>query len=267
MKDNLFDFRITPLDGVKVALLIVTMFSSYNIADLITPDVPFAFVREIAMVLVVEGAFVGFEYATKDAKTVVQTRYATIGFFCSLAVLILFLGVSGLIEFGGPTLLAQDAGMFLGIAWRVKDWVMLFALSVAAAWLFLLAAIYRLYSLADPDKAAELSRNQTYGDMTVAGNKAFDEAMKKSQPVITIRRALAQIRKDFGGDLSPTELETLLVDVETHLRKNTHGVPPAAAPASLPPVSLNVARPVRPVSIAPAQPVAAPSGNGHHPTA
>ncbi len=267
MKDNLFDFKITPLDFVKVALLIVTMFSSYNIADLITPDVPFAFIRELAMVAVVEGAFIGFEYATKDAKTVMQTRYATVGFFCSLAVLILFLGVSGLIEFGGPTLLTQDAGMFLGIAWRVKDWVMLFALVVASAWLFLLAAIYRLYSLADPDKQAELARNQTNGDMQSARNKAFDDAMKQAQPVITIRQALVDIRAQYAGVLGPAELESLMADVEAHLRKNTHGVPPASAPAAPLPVFAPLARPTRPL-VTPSQPVVAGNGNGNgqHPT-
>jgi hypothetical protein len=49
----------------------------------------------------------------------------------------------------------------------VKDWAMVFALLVVVGWIFALAAIYRLYALADPDKQAELSRNQIEGDMKV----------------------------------------------------------------------------------------------------
>jgi hypothetical protein len=220
--DNLFDARITPLDVVKILLLLVTCFSTYNIVDLMTPDTAWAFVRELAAVGVIEGAFLGFEYATKDAKNKSQMQYATIGFFLSLSVIAAFAGVSGLAEFGGESLLTQPAGNFLGIAWSVRDWVMLFALVVTVGWIFALAAIYRLYSLADPDKQAELTRNQTYGDMKAASNQALKDAMRKATPTITIQRALAQIRKDYETELTPAQLDTLLRDVESHLRANVH---------------------------------------------
>jgi hypothetical protein len=105
VKDNLFDTKITPLDIVKILLLIVTCFSTFNIIELMTPPGPFAWVRELAAVGIVEGSFLGFEFATKDAKNKTQMQYSTIGFFMSLTVIALFAGVSGLIEFGGPTLL------------------------------------------------------------------------------------------------------------------------------------------------------------------
>jgi hypothetical protein len=224
--DNLFDAHITPLDVVKILLLIVTMFSTYNIVDLMTPNVPFAFVREFAAVGVIEGGFLGFEAATKNAKNIKQTQYATIGFFLSLTVIALFAGVSGLAEFGGETLLNQTGGQFMGLAWTVRDWVMLFALLVTVGWIFALAAIYRLYALADPDKKAELNRNQIYGDMKAASNSALAAAMNKARPTVTIQRALAQIREDYQGELSPAQLAALLADVEGHLKASTHDVKP-----------------------------------------
>jgi hypothetical protein len=223
MKDNLFDTHVTPLDVVKVLLLIVTCFSTWNIISLITPPGNFDWVREIAAVGVVEGAFLGFEYATKGAKNKPQMQYATVGFFLSLTVIALFAGVSGLVEFGGESLLKQPGGQFMGIAWTVRDWVMLTALMVVVSWIFALAGIYRLYSLADPDKEAELNRNQTYGSMKKASNEALREAMKQAQPTISIQRALAQIRKDYEHELTPAQLETLLQDVESYLKASVHG--------------------------------------------
>ena len=46
--DTLFDGNFTWLDGMKIALLVLTMFSTWSIVDLVTPDVPLAFVRELA---------------------------------------------------------------------------------------------------------------------------------------------------------------------------------------------------------------------------
>lgn len=233
-KDNLFDARITPLDVVKTLLLIVTCFSTWNIVDLITPDVALAWVRELAAVGVIEGAFLGFEFATRDAKTRKQMQYATVGFFLSLTVIALFAGVSGLLEFGGVTLLNQSGGEWMGILWTVRDVVMLSALVVTVIWIFGLAGIYRLYSLADPDKVAELAHNQIYGDMKTASNAALAEAMNKARPTITIQRAVAQIRQDYAGELSPAQLESLVREVEGHLRGSVHGAakPPAIAPVS-----------------------------------
>jgi hypothetical protein len=229
MKDNLFDMHITPLDVVKVLLLVVTMFSTWNIISLITPNEPFAFVREIAAVGMVEGAFLGFEYATKEAKNKMQMQYSTVGFFVSLTVIALFAGVSGLVEFGGDGLLKQPGGQFMGIAWTVKDWVMLAALLVTVGWIFILAGIYRLYSLADSDKEAELNRNQTYGDMKKASNEALKDAMKQARPTVSIQRALSQIRTDYESELSPAQLETLLREVEHYLKSSVHGA--GAVPA------------------------------------
>ena len=88
--DNLFDKKVTFLDVIKFLLLVVTLFSTWNIISLITPPSPLAWVRIVAAVGVVEGAFLGFEFATSAAKTRQQTQYATIGFFCSLAVIAIF---------------------------------------------------------------------------------------------------------------------------------------------------------------------------------
>ena len=43
MKDNLFDKDFTMLDAVKILLLIVTAFSTWNVVALMTPDTSFAF--------------------------------------------------------------------------------------------------------------------------------------------------------------------------------------------------------------------------------
>lgn len=220
--DNLFDTKITPLDVVKILLLIVTMFSTWNIVDLMTPDSRWAWVREVAAVGVIEGAFLGFEYATKDAKTRGQMRYATVGFFMSLTVISIFLGASGLLEFAGPAVLTQAAGQFLGIDFTVRDWVMTTALLITVSWIFVLASIYRLYALADPDKRAELEKNQINGKMKTDSNKAFAAAMASATPVITIQRALAQIRKDHQEELTPEQLRTVLAEAERHLRGNMH---------------------------------------------
>lgn len=232
-KDNLFDTKITPLDVVKILLLIVTMFSTWNIIDMMTPDSSFAFVREFAAVGVVEGAFLGFEYATKDAKNRKQMQISTIGFFCSLLVIVLFAGVSGLVEFGGETLLRQSAGLAMGIQWTVRDMVMVFALLVTVGWIFGLASIYRVYALEDPDKRAELDKNQIDGDMRTKSNQALRDAMTKAAPVISIQRALTEIRAQYSAELTPAQLDALLSDVETHLKANLHNAPSPAPSENL----------------------------------
>jgi len=90
--DTLFDGNFTWLDGMKIALLVLTMFSTWSVVDLVTPDVPLAFVREMAALIIVEGAFLAFEYATSTAKSKKQVDYATKGFFASLIVIVSFAG-------------------------------------------------------------------------------------------------------------------------------------------------------------------------------
>jgi hypothetical protein len=57
--------------------------------------------------------------------------------------------------------------------------------------------------------------------------------MSKAAPTITIQRALAQIKAQYANELTPTQLDTLLRDVENHLRANIHAV--GATPARLEP--------------------------------
>jgi hypothetical protein len=227
VKDNLFDTKVTPLDVVKVLLLIVTMFSTWNIVELMTPPGAFAWVRELAAVGVVEGAFLGFEYATSQAQSRKQTQLATIGFFCSLAVIAIFAGVSGLVEFAGKDVLQKTVGEWAGLTWRGQDVVMLAALVVLVAWIVALSSIYRLYSLADPDKQTELTKIALNGEVSTAANKALKEALDKATPMISIERAISSIQKDYANELSPDQMRMLIAQVKTHLTH--HYAQPAAA--------------------------------------
>lgn len=209
MFDNLFDKKFTYLDAVKILLLIVTMFSTWNVVDLMTPNTSLAFIREIAAVGVVEGAFIGFEYATAKAKTKRQTDWATVGFFCSLVVIGLFAATSGLLEFGGANLLAQSAGNWLSLAWTVKDVVMVCALAVLVVWIVTLASIYRVYSLNDPDKKAELQKNEIMGDVAIESNNALKSALGMAQPIIAAYRAMAQVKEDYKTELAPEQINGL----------------------------------------------------------
>lgn len=229
--DNLFDTKFTFLDFVKICLLVVTMFSTWTIVDIVTPDVNFAFVREIAAVLVVEGAFLGFEKATGNAKSKKQVKFATIGFFCSLAVIGVFAALSGVLEFGGVTLLDQPAGDWLGIAWTIRYWVILGALVVLVAWLVGLASIHRLYTLADPDKKAELDRIALDESVTDEANKALEVALEKARPVIASVRAEATIRSKYAGELKQDELERLVVQVRHRLNDQYSTNQPTTPPA------------------------------------
>lgn len=219
MNDNLFDARITFLDVVKVLLLVVTAFSTWNVVDLMTPDGSLSFVREIAAVGVVEGVFLGFEFATAKAKSARQVKLATIGFFCSLAVIGLFAGLSGLLEFGGEALLNQPAGEWLGLAWTARDVVMTSSLAVLVAWIIGLASIYRLYSLADPDKILELSKIRLRGEVSEEANKALKLALNKAKPVIARTRAEASIRADYENELNQEQLEGLAREVSAYLAR------------------------------------------------
>lgn len=269
--DNLFDNKFTSLDLVKIALLVASFFSTWNIVDLITPNVTFAIVRIVAFVTVVEGAFVAFERATRGAKNVSQTRLATIGFFCSLTVITLFLLISGFLEFAGPSLLDTQLGTWAGITWAVRDVVMIFVLVVTAAWVFTLAFIARLFALADPDKQAELQSRQLDGDVQTEANNALRQALDTAKPEIAIQRALLKIDRDYGSELTPSQLAQMKVQVEARLREHYSGkgsTPPPAAP-TVPANPSPVVRPVRPVPLViPAQPMMSGNGNGngHHPT-
>lgn len=216
MFDNLFDKKFTYLDAVKILLLIVTMFSTWNVIDLMTPNTSLAFIREIAAVGVVEGAFIGFEYATAKAKTKRQTDWATIGFFCSLIVIGLFAATSGLLEFGGPNLLAQSAGNWLSLAWTVKDVVMVSALTVLVVWIMSLASIYRMYALNDPDKIAELEKTQIKSDVTTQANNALKTALSKATPTIAAFRAMSHVKEEYKEEMTPQEINNL----QTFMRQN-----------------------------------------------
>jgi len=220
MKDNLFDKDFTVLDGVKILLLIVTAFSTWNVIDIMTPDGSLAFIREFAALGVVEGAFLGFEMATAKAKSRRQTKFATIGFFCSLVVIGLFAGVSGLLEFGGPELLAQSVGSWLGIVWLAKDVVMVSSLVVLVIWIVVLAALYRLYSLADPDKKAQLDRIELDEEVTAESNNATRIALQKAQPTIAIARSLSHLRNKYTGEIGLDEMEKLSRRVDDRLQEN-----------------------------------------------
>lgn len=220
MRDNLFDKEFTILDAVKILLLVVTAFSTWNVIDLMTPDGSLAFVREFAALGVVEGAFLGFEMATAKAKSRRQTKFATIGFFCSLVVIGVFAGVSGLLEFGGPELLAQTMGEWLGITWLMKDVVMVSSLVVLVVWIVALAALYRLYSLNDPDKRAELDRIALDEEVTEESNKATRIALQKAQPTIASARARAHVKDKYTGEVGLAEMDNLLSRVDARLQEN-----------------------------------------------
>jgi len=210
-------------------LLIVTAFSTWNVVAIMTPTGSLSFVREVAAVGVVEGAFLGFEFATAKAKSARQVKLATIGFFCSLAVIGLFAGLSGLLEFGGNDLLDQSAGDFLGLAWTARYAVMAFALAVFVLWIVALASIYRLYSLADPDKIAELAKVKLSGEVADEANNALKLALEKAKPVIARVRAEAQVIASYKDELTQDQLDRLVGEVGAHLA-NHYG---AASPASV----------------------------------
>ncbi len=218
-KDNLFDAKFTFLDAVKIALLIVTAFSTWNVVDIMTPDTSMSFIRKLAALFVVEGAFIGFEMATADAKSRRQTKFATWGFFCSLVVIGLFAGVSGLLEFGGMELLAQSAGSWLGLAWTVKNVIEVSALVVLVVWIVVLASLYRLYVLNDPEKKAELDLIEMDEDVTEESNKATRSALKDAQPLIAAARARAHVDKKYAPEIGVSEMVSLLERVDSGLRE------------------------------------------------
>lgn len=215
--DNLFDTKFTFLDFVKIMLLVVTGFSTFNIVDVFTPDGPLAWVREWAAVLVVEGAFVGFEWATAKAKCRRQIIFATIGFFCSLVVIGLFAGASGLLEFGGKNLIEQPFGTMLGLTLTFGDAISGGALTILVAWILTLASIYRFYSLNDPDAKAEIERNVLYEDMANEDTSALRVAYKRAAPVVASNRALANIQEKYKGELGEAMMGQTLNDVRDTL--------------------------------------------------
>ena len=219
-KDNLFDGKFTFLDAVKIALLIVTGFSTWNVVGIMTPDGPWAWVRQLAALIVVEGAFVGFEYATADAKSRRQVRWATIGFFCSLTVISLFAGLSGLLEFGGLTLMTQHAGDWLGLSWSVGDTVQASSLLTLVLWIAVLASIYRIYTLNDPDKRAELDSIEIGEEVTTEANKARRIAHRDVAPVVAGHRAIADVQSRYSKEMSVEQMKKLLEDVANRLQEN-----------------------------------------------
>jgi len=216
--DSLFDNKITPLDVIKILMLIVTGFSTFNIVDIMTPDGTWAWIREWAAVGIVEGAFLGFEYATMKAKNNEQVTFATLGFFVSLTVIAMFAGLSGVLEFGGPSLLESGIGNWAGIAWKVRDLIMILATLTTVAWIVMLASIYRIYDLCDPDKQAELQKSKLNGDVIAEANSAMERALEKATPVIAIERAVARMKKDYGDELTFEQLEALEFNVRSHLQ-------------------------------------------------
>jgi|GEM_PF-6098235 len=217
MKDSLFDKNFTWLDVVKIAMLVMTGFSTWYIVDLITPDVPLAFVREFAALVFVEGAFLSFEYATQHAKSQKQVGYATNGYVVSLAVLVSFALLAGVLEFGGDALLLQPAGSFMGLAMLARDWVMLGCVLTLCVWIAILGWIYRLYTLADPDKIYELAEISVNEEVAIESTNAMKLALRKAKPVIAIARAVEKVRQDFEKELSADGLEKLTGDVSGHL--------------------------------------------------
>lgn len=230
MKDNLFDTKFTWLDTVKILMLIVTAFSTWAVVDIMTPDVSLAFIREIASVAVVEGAFLGFEFATRDAKNKKQTQKATIGFFASLAVIGLFAAAAGLLEFGGPALLSQPAGQFLGMLLTIGDTVKMISLAVLVSWFVALASIYRLYSLDDPDKQAELIKIELTGEVSQEANVALRKALEHVKPLVATVRAQAAVKKDYAAELDPAQLATLADEIGIELRTHYGQRTPAPIP-------------------------------------
>lgn len=234
-KDNLFDGKFTFLDAVKIALLIVTAFSTWNVVDIMTPDTSMSFIRKLAALFVVEGAFIGFEMATADAKSRRQTKFATWGFFCSLVVIGLFAGVSGLLEFGGMELLEQSAGSWLGLAWNVKNVIEVSALVVLVVWIVVLASLYRLYVLNDPEKKAELDLIEMDEDVTEESNKATRSALKDAQPLIAAARARAHVDKKYAPEIGVSEMVSLLDRVDSGLREKYNLSPTADAKIAIDP--------------------------------
>jgi len=230
--DNLFDIKFTFLDAVKILLLIVTMFSTWNIVDVMTPDGSWAWVRELAAVGMVEGAFLGFEAATANAKSKRQVKFATIGFFCSLVVITLFAGASGLLEFGGPVLLAQSAANAFGIAWTGQDVVTVVALAVLVVWIGALAALYRIYSLADPDAQVEIARIDAMGDVAKEEVNALRDALTEAKPIVAASRAMVKIQSEYGAELGQARTEELLGQVKTKLNTR-YGIPSAPVPSDV----------------------------------
>lgn len=216
-KDNLFDGKFTFLDFVKICLLIVTAFSTWNVVDIITPDGGFSFVREIAALLVVEGAFLAFEKATSDAKSKKQMRISTVGFAISLAVIVLFAATSGLLEFGGQTLMNQPAGSFLGLAWTARDVTTVAALMTLVIWIATLAALQRYYNLENPEKKLEISRIEANGKQGEEDITALNHALNKTKGTVAKHRALAAVKKSYTGELTPDELAALIADAEGEL--------------------------------------------------
>ena len=219
-KDNLFDGKFTFLDAVKIALLIVTGVSTWNVVGIMTPDGPWAWVRQLAALIVVEGAFVGFEYATADAKSRRQVRWATIGFFCSLTVISLFAGLSGLLEFGGLTLMTQHAGDWLGLSWSVGDAVQASSLLTLVLWIAVLASIYRIYTLNDPDKRAQLDDIEIGEDVRKEANNAKRIAHRDVAPVVAGHRAIADVQSRYSDEMNPEQMRKLLEDVANRLQDN-----------------------------------------------
>lgn len=237
-KDNLFDSEFTFLDAVKILLLIVTAFSTWNIIDIMTPAGSFSWIRELAAVGVVEGAFIGFEWATSGAKSKRQVKFATIGFFCSLVVISFFAGMSGLLEFGGTALLEQSAGTWLTLNLNVDDLVKVTAMLTLVVWIATLASIYRFYSLNDPEQISNLARIELDESVTIEGNAALKVALGNAKPMIASARAVARIRSQYADELTAGQMTQLLVDVSNALehsysvKVDTSYQPPApTAPA------------------------------------
>lgn len=243
--DNLFDSKFTFLDAVKILLLIVTGFSTYNVVDIMTPDGPLSWLREWAAVGIVEGAFLGFEFATANAKSKRQVSFATIGFFFSLVVIGLFAGASGLLEFGGKNLIEQPFGTFLSLSLTFGDAVSGAALTVLVVWILALASIYRFYSLNDPDAKKEMARNVLYEEMAKQDTDALGTAYRRAAPVVASNRALANIREKFTGELGEAMMGQTLQDVrETLAEKYQREVelPPTPQQAAAPSLGQRVAK-------------------------
>lgn len=218
--DNLFDTKFTFLDFVKIMLLVVTGFSTFNIVDIITPDGAFAVVREWAAVLVVEGAFIGFELATSKARNQRQVTFATIGFFCSLLVIGLFAAASGLLEFGGNNLVEQPFGSVMGLSLTFGDAVAGAALAVLVGWILTLAAIYRFYSLNDPDMRMEIRQVALNESVDTEAENALKVALQKAAPTIASGRALASVQSKYADEMSPAQMQAMMQAMSEALEKS-----------------------------------------------
>lgn len=235
--DNLFDTKFSFLDFVKIMLLVVTGFSTFNIVDIITPDGAFAVVREWAAVLVVEGAFIGFEWATSKARNQRQVTFATIGFFCSLLVIGLFAAASGLLEFGGKNLVQQPFGSVMGLSLTFGDAVAGGALAVLVVWILTLAAIYRFYSLNDPDMRMEIRQVALNESVDTEAENALKVALQKAAPTIASGRALASVQTKYAAEMSPAQMQAMMTAMSEALERS-YAVKP----------DLNYRAPVKPIS-------------------